>query len=62
MYNLQEEVDDTLKEMIIKAVDEQYINSLYKEYVGYEDEDVKLILNTSKIHGERSPPSKKVEP
>ena len=34
MYDLQEEVDDTLKEMIINAVDAQYINALYKEYVG----------------------------
>ena len=44
MYDLQEEVDDTLKEMITNAVDAQYINSLYKEYVGYEDENAKSLL------------------
>jgi hypothetical protein len=42
--------------MITNAVDAQYINSLYKEYVGYEDENAKSLLKTSRTRGARSPP------
>ena len=41
----QEEVDDTLKNLIINAVDPQYIEELKQDYVGYANETAKTMLS-----------------
>ena len=47
-FELQEEVDDVLKECIIESVDEQYIDELKKDYVGHADETTKTLLSQIK--------------
>ena len=41
----QEEVDETLKTLIINAVDPQYIEELKQDYVGYANEIAKTMLS-----------------
>ena len=43
-HNTQADVDDELVEHIVAAVDEQYIDELKKDYVGYADETAKSLL------------------
>ena len=43
-YHTQEEVDDALKNLIIAAVDPQYIEELKKDYVGYANDTAKTML------------------
>ena len=43
-FYLQEETDEQLKEKIIKAVEEEYLSKLKKDYVGYSDETAKSLL------------------
>ena len=43
-YQQQVAVNNTLKECLIKAVDEQYIEELKKDYIGYANETTKTIL------------------
>ena len=48
-YQQQVAVDNTLKECLIKAVDEQYIEELKKDYIGYANKTTKTILAHIKI-------------
>ena len=43
-YHTQEEVDDALKNLIIEAVDPQYIEEKKRDYVGYANETAKSML------------------
>ena len=43
-YQQQVAVDNTLKECLINSVDDQYIEELKKDYIGYADETTKTLL------------------
>ena len=44
-YHKQIAVDNTLKKCLLKSIDEQYVEELKKDYIGYADESTKSILS-----------------